>query len=46
VSGGGESIDLQMVDNFDGHTYLMNSSQNPGYVGYISGLSSMGENKK
>lgn len=46
VPGGGESTGLQMVDNLDGHTYLMNSSQNPRYVGYISGLPFMGEDKK
>ena len=46
VPGGGESTDLQMVENLDGHTYLMNSSQNPGNVGYISGLPFMGKEKK
>ena len=29
VPGGGESTGLQMIDNLDGFTYLMNSSQNP-----------------
>jgi len=46
VPGGGESTGLQMVDNLDGHTYLMNSSQNPGYVGYLSGLPFMGQDNK
>ncbi len=45
VPGGGESTGLQMVENLDGHTYLLNSSQNPGYVGYLSGLPSLGEEK-
>ena len=44
VPGGGEATGFQMVENLDGHTYLMLSAQNPGYVGYIAGLPSM-ENK-
>ena len=36
-----------MIDNLDGFTYLMNSSQNPGYVGYIAGLPSLdGDNRE
>ena len=47
VPGGGESTGLQMIDNLDGFTYLMNSSQNPGYVGYIAGLPSLdGDNRE
>ncbi|MFB9760503.1 PhoX family protein [Ectobacillus funiculus] len=46
VPGGGESTGLQMVENLDGHTYLMNSSQNPGYVGYIAGLPSLDVDNK
>ncbi|WP_284035752.1 alkaline phosphatase PhoX [Neobacillus sp. 114] len=45
VPGGGESTGLQMLENLDGHAYLMNSSQNPAYVGYISGLPSFDEKK-
>jgi uncharacterized protein len=45
VPGGGESTGLQMVENLDDHTYLMNSSQNPGYVGYLAGLPNMGNEK-
>lgn len=46
VPGGGESTGLQMIDNLDGFTYLMNSSQNPGYVGYIAGLPSLDVDNK
>jgi hypothetical protein len=40
----GSSADL--IVRFDEHTYLMNSSQNPGNVGYISGLPFIGKDKK
>lgn len=38
VPDGGEATGLQMVNNLNGHSYLMLSSQNPGNVGYIDGL--------
>ncbi|WP_236692954.1 hypothetical protein [Aneurinibacillus tyrosinisolvens] len=38
----GEVTGLQMLDNLNGFTYLMVSSQNPGNVGYLAGLPSMG----
>ena len=38
VPDGGEATGLQMVNNLNGHSYLMLSSQNPGNVGYLDGL--------
>lgn len=35
---GGEVTGLQAIDNSNGHPYLMVGSQNPGNIGYISGL--------
>ncbi|MBA4536704.1 DUF839 domain-containing protein [Bacillus aquiflavi] len=40
---GGETTGLQAIDDLNGFTYLMVSSQNPGNVGYLSGLPSLGE---
>lgn len=38
VPDGGEATGLQMINNLNGHSYLMLSSQSPGNVGYINGL--------
>lgn len=38
VPDGGEATGLQMINDLNGHSYLMLSSQNPGNVGYINGL--------
>jgi uncharacterized protein len=38
VPDGGEATGLQMINDLNGHSYLMLSSQNPGNVGYIDGL--------
>ncbi|WP_203363595.1 alkaline phosphatase PhoX [Bacillus sp. REN10] len=35
VPKGGEATGLQVLDNMNGHSYLMLSSQNPGNVGYL-----------
>ncbi|MEH7121959.1 alkaline phosphatase PhoX [Bacillus sp. JJ1773] len=43
---GGEVTGIQAIDNLDGFTYLMAGSQNPGNVGYISGLPALGNNGK
>lgn len=45
VPGGGEATGLQFVENLDSRTYLMLSSQNPGYVGYVAGLPALVDGK-
>lgn len=46
VPGGGEATGLQVLDNVEGYAYLMLSAQNPGYVGYLSGIPAVADADK
>jgi hypothetical protein len=46
VPGGGEATGLQLLENLEGYSYLMLSAQNPGYVGYLSGIPAVSDVQK